>query len=473
METELPHRAAAGAGSEVEGEQFRQWRHHEGPDAALLSRLIWLERACLALVGLIAGVILAAWIVPPLGHVLFSSWTLMKANTALLLLLSSASLALSQGRSDARRLTLSRWIGLAVFLASAAVLLEYAVSISLGVDTWLAADAGSLQPGRMSPQTAFALALLGVAAIFIRTKKRPAAHVVDGVVFTLCPLAMIVVSGYAFGVLHLFGVSEETRTSPHTLLCLMLLSFVVFARRTENGFLSILAGTGIGSKIARIACPLALVVPFLLEAGRFGIVRLRWLTPAYSTALVTASAGVMGFALILLLAWRIDGLEEKIRDLSLRDDLTGLYNRRGFFLFGEREFALSARSQVPFSVLFIDLDGLKSINDKLGHEAGSTFLREMAALLRKSFRDSDILARIGGDEFVVAGTLGASGVTQAALRLERAAADRNAAVGNAYPLEFSIGYAISDMERGEGLEELLGRADSAMYARKREKKMAR
>jgi diguanylate cyclase (GGDEF)-like protein len=177
----------------------------------------------------------------------------------------------------------------------------------------------------------------------------------------------------------------------------------------------------------------------------------------------------MGLALVLALAWRIDSLEEKIRHLSLRDDLTGLYNRRGFFLFAEREYRLANRSEVPFSVLFIDLDGLKRVNDRLGHEVGSTFLRETANLMKKTFRDSDILARIGGDEFVVAGTLGASGVTRAAQRLEEAAADRNASGDNVYPLGFSIGYAISDSQQPETLEELLNRADSEMYRRKRDK----
>jgi diguanylate cyclase (GGDEF)-like protein len=473
MGTQSPHPPVLEPAADVEETQARLWRHHEGPDPELLGRLVRVEWVCLGLVNFIAATILAAWIVPALGPLLFSSWTLMKANTALLLLLCAVSLSLSQPRATQTSLTASRWVGLAVLLMSAAVLAEYLFSVSLGVDTWLAADAAVAQPGRMSPQTSLALALLGVVLIFIRTARRPAAHVVDAVIFALCPLVMTIVSGYVFGVLHLFGVSQNTRTSPQTLLCLMLLSFAVFTRRTGNGFLSILAGRGIGSRIARIASPLALVVPFLLEAGRFGVVRLHIMTAEYSTALVTASAGVMGFGLILALAWRIDGLEERIRDLSLRDDLTGLYNRRGFFLFAEREFALSARSQVPFSVLFIDLDGLKRVNDRLGHDAGSTFLREMASLLRKSFRDTDILARIGGDEFVVAGVLGASGVTQAALRLEKAAAERNGAPGNAYPLEFSMGHAISTPDRLETLEELLNRADSAMYARKREKKMAR
>jgi len=451
----------------------RLWRHLEGPDPAWLARLGVLERVCLTLVVLVAGTILAAWLFPALDKLLFSGWGLMKANTALLLLLSAGSLALSQPQAPLSQQRVGQALALVVGLVAGAVLVEYVAGVSLGIDTLLAADAGSPRPGTMSPQTATAFVLLAVVMLFIRTHKQALVHLVDGFVFALCPLVLVIVSGYVFGVVHLFGLSASTRTSPHTLFCLMLLSFLVFARRAEFGVFSILVGSGIGSRIARLAAPLALVIPFVLEAGRLAVAHTGLMSAAYATALMTALAGVMGFALILVLAWRIDGLERRIRELSLRDDLTGLYNRRGFFMFAEREFKLANRSQVPFCVLFIDLDGLKQVNDRLGHDAGSEFLREMAALLTRSFRDSDIVARIGGDEFVVAGVLGATGVAQASLRLERAAAERNAREGHAYLLSFSLGHVVSDLDRPQTLEELLNGADSAMYARKRDKKMAR
>ena len=451
----------------------RLWRHLEGPDPAWLARLAGLERVSLTLVFLVAGIILAAWLFPALDKLLFPGWALMKANTALLLLLSAASLVLSQPQASIRGQRASQALALVGGLVAAAVLVEYLAGVSLGIDTLLAADAGSPRPGTMSPQTAIAFVLLAAIMLFIRADKRPLVHVVDGLVFALCPLVLVIVSGYLFGVVHLFGLSASTRTSPHTLFCLMLLSFLVFARRAEFGIFSILVGSGIGSRMARLASPLALVVPFLLEAGRLATAHSGLMSAAYATALVTALAGVMGFALILVLAWRMDTLERRIRELSLRDDLTGLYNRRGFFMFAEREFKLANRSKVPFCVLFIDLDGLKQVNDRLGHDAGSEFLREVASLLKRSFRESDIVARIGGDEFVVAGVLGAAGVVQATLRLERAAAERNAQEGQAYPLSFSLGHVVSDLDRPQTLEELLNRADSAMYARKRDKKMAR
>jgi len=217
------------------------------------------------------------------------------------------------------------------------------------------------------------------------------------------------------------------------------------------------------------------VIPFALETAKFGIVQTRLISPEYSTALVTVLAGVMGFAIVLLLAWRIDSLEQEIRDLSLRDDLTRLYNRRGFMMLADRELRLARRSEVPFSVLFIDLDNLKQINDTFGHEVGSEFLREMAALLRQCFRESDILGRIGGDEFVVAGAITEEGVSHASRRLELTAAERNANPGRHYSIGFSLGHATALVGESSpaSLDDLLNLADSAMYAIKRNKKLAR
>lgn len=325
----------------------------------------------------------------------------------------------------------------------------------------------------MAPQTASAFLLLGIILIFIRVRNRAASLAIDFLVSILCSLEMIVVSGYVYGVMHLFGVSPSTRTSPHTLLVLILLSFVAFSRRAETGFYSVFIGAGIGGKIARVAAPLSLGVPFALETARFGIARIGILSPQYATALITALASIAGFAIILSLAWRNDSLEQEIRELSLRDDLTRLYNRRGFFLIAEQQLRMAQRAQAPFSVLFLDLDGLKQVNDRLGHETGSDFLREIAALILKCFRESDVAGRIGGDEFVVAGVASEAGMAQASQHLRQATTDRNAQPGHECTLEFSVGIASWSENRPESLEELVKRADEAMYLAKRAKRQSR
>jgi two-component system cell cycle response regulator len=94
-------------------------------------------------------------------------------------------------------------------------------------------------------------------------------------------------------------------------------------------------------------------------------------------------------------------LQDELRSLALIDDLTGLYNRRGFFTLAEHHLKLAERMHKKFYLIFSDIDNLKKINDDFGHLQGDLFLKKAAEILCYSFRDSDIIARIGGDEFVV------------------------------------------------------------------------
>ncbi len=94
-------------------------------------------------------------------------------------------------------------------------------------------------------------------------------------------------------------------------------------------------------------------------------------------------------------------LEQEIRSLALTDELTGLYNRRGFTLLAEQEMKLAYRFKRSVLLFFGDVDDLKTINDTLGHANGDLALKEVAAILREIFREADIPARFGGDEFVV------------------------------------------------------------------------
>ena len=113
------------------------------------------------------------------------------------------------------------------------------------------------------------------------------------------------------------------------------------------------------------------------------------------------------------------------------------------------------------------------INDTLGHSVGSALLRDMADLLTTTFRDTETIGRIGGDEFIIAGAMNETGVRLATGRLERAAAHWNLEIGRAYPLSFSLGHVTADGGRQGSLEELMSKADAAMYIAKRSKKLKR
>jgi diguanylate cyclase (GGDEF)-like protein len=442
------------------------------PDPALLERLASLEIVCVAIVELIAVVVLAAWFVPALDHWLPQGWQLMKGETAVAALLSALSLQLSRPGHSKWMRRLSLLLAALITLLTALILIEYAPHFALDMDKLLPFNrvSPSLTPGRMAPQTAAGFALLGISILLIRERNRFLVPLADLLVFCLVLLVLVLVSGYIFGALRLLGLSATILTSPPTLLCLVLLTVAVLHRRAENGVFSVLLERGIGSRIARTLAPILLAIPFLREAARAHFIDTARMPPHYTTAILASVAAMLSFALVLALAWYIKSMETKIHDLSLRDELTGLYNLRGFHLLAEQSQRLAQRANLPFSVLYIDLDNLKEINDSLGHRAGSAFLAETGEILKANFRETDVLGRIGGDEFAVAGQFSTMGIASAAERLEAASALRNREAGRQLPLSFSVGYVTSGEKPDESLKDLLAGADEAMYRNKRDKK---
>jgi two-component system cell cycle response regulator len=158
---------------------------------------------------------------------------------------------------------------------------------------------------------------------------------------------------------------------------------------------------------------------------------------------------------------------------SLTDDLTGLNNRRGFLVNGEQQLALARRNQQPIAVLFVDLDDFKRVNDKFGHAEGDRALIETANVMKRSMRDSDVKARIGGDEFVgLAINASEQSVSPIRTRLENALKAINRERQLPYDLTFSVGIFHCPAEDESSVEQLLARADALMYEDKRRKQAA-
>ena len=160
--------------------------------------------------------------------------------------------------------------------------------------------------------------------------------------------------------------------------------------------------------------------------------------------------------------------ESELRAAALRDDLTGLYNRRGFALLAERRLMESRRSGAPQALVFADIDDFKAVNDAYGHDAGDRALILAARALTATFREADIVARIGGDEFAVVADLGSADHDVAALtaRLERQIARLLADSDLGFDLALTLGVSYSRSPRAISLDELLRRADEFMYQRK-------
>jgi diguanylate cyclase (GGDEF)-like protein len=159
---------------------------------------------------------------------------------------------------------------------------------------------------------------------------------------------------------------------------------------------------------------------------------------------------------------------EMLQNLSLIDELTQIKNRRGFFELAAQALKVAHREQYPLGLFFMDVNGLKRINDTLGHLAGDQALRDAAEVLRHTFRDSDIVARIGGDEFVaLAHVHGQQDMVALGRRLRQHLREFNDLKRRPYPLDFSIGMTVVDAGAEQDLQSLLAKADAAMYREKR------
>jgi diguanylate cyclase (GGDEF)-like protein/PAS domain S-box-containing protein len=164
--------------------------------------------------------------------------------------------------------------------------------------------------------------------------------------------------------------------------------------------------------------------------------------------------------------------EQALRSLTIVDDLTKLYNRRGFLTLAERHLKLAVRKKSGVYLLFADLDGLKIINDTYGHLEGDRALVDAADILRSSFRSADIIARLGGDEFTVFPIEAADGTAQILLgRLDDHLQRHNEANrSRGYRLTFSVGIARFEPDSSWTIDQLLEHADKALYQQKRSRR---
>jgi diguanylate cyclase (GGDEF)-like protein len=190
---------------------------------------------------------------------------------------------------------------------------------------------------------------------------------------------------------------------------------------------------------------------------------------------------VMTFLIVALLGLSyyvinrdFDRQEQKkklLRELSLTDDLTGLYNRRGFLALANQQLKQVHRANKSLMLLYADMDGLKQINDRYGHEEGSKAIVKVAEILNHTFRESDIIARLGGDEFaIMVVDANDDSLEFLAARMQSALKEYNAQRFSPYDLSMSIG--ATKFERGCSIEDLITRADEAMYRNKRNRRRA-
>ena len=443
------------------------------PDPALLQGLAVVQQATLGVVALTAIIAFAGWLFPSFAAHLPGFATRMSVPMALTVLLCALSLALSESNSHLSLPIAARYVAGQAGILAILILLESIYRMFPAVDGLLMADRAPGNTGGIPVHSPAAFVLLSISMMLVTARSVLVRRIADGLIPVMCLVTLVLLSENIFGALGLVRLSADNMISPLLLGCLVVLTWVVAMRQTEHGVWSIFVGAGIGSRIARGFAPILLLIPFLIEVLRTHIAPMDLVPAQYGAAILTSLAAGLSMLLLLILVWRINSMEKEIHDLTLRDELTGLYNMRGFYLLGEQTLRLAQRAELPFSVLFIDLDGLKKINDDLGHNVGSAYLAETGELVMACFRETDVKGRFGGDEFVVAGQFSMVGIELAASRLKNSAAENNQKNPKKYPLSLSVGWVTLDHPSNESLKELVRRADEMMYQEKRRKKIAR
>ena len=435
---------------------------HE-PSHNLLHSVFFIEQICLITSAQIALLNVLSNLFTPIEYYLPTTLLHMRATSASAALCASIALfLLESGRSEQVRHA-GQFLGAITGIIAIVALWQDALNSGPPG----AADHLGLHIGHLflAPCAFF---FLGLVILFLRSRDSLPSHIADGLTSLLSFTVLVLLSECIYGLLKIPGSSVIGPIKIPTLACLALLTFTAILRRAESGIFSFLLAGGIDGQFARILAPLLLSLPILREISRSRLLDSHLVPARYATAILSSFATLISFVLLFALSRLVLRMQSEVQQLNLRDELTGLYNFRGFNLFAEQAYRLAARSQQPFGILFLDLDNLKVINDTLGHSAGSVFLIETAKLLNSTFRETDVIGRLGGDEFVIAGSFEPHEITVAIQRLRSAAAARNVMDGQSISL--SLGYASNDHGPAESLKVIVARADKAMYKEKREKK---
>jgi diguanylate cyclase (GGDEF)-like protein len=378
-------------------------------------------------------------------------------------LLCALSLSSSEPKRPGRVLGYARRFANLLLAAAVVYLVVHALHGTAGLDGLFNAGRAAVTPGRVSA----AFAVLAITVIVIQSSNSILNRIADGLVCLLCLLVAILLSDFVFAASHLIDGPSPALVSPLTLACLTLLTTVVVLSQAGHGIFAIFLGVGIGSKLARILAPILIALPFLREVIVARLSTASTLSSYTVPAILTSVSALFLVGVLLFFTWRISRMENEIHDLILRDELTRLYNFRGFHLLAEHALRLAQRSNLPFSVLFIDFENLKQINAELGSNATAAYLVEAGEVIRTTFRESDIKGRIGGEEFAVAGQFDHVGISVAALRLEAASAARTDG-GRRPSMKFSMGHVTSEKNSQESLKDLLARADKVRFQERRQ-----
>jgi diguanylate cyclase (GGDEF)-like protein len=453
-----------------------------------LARLrLYCNAACIGTIA-VACVVLCGWILG-IGSIKsgFLNSVTVKANTAIGMILLGTSLWLLLPDPPRRA---RRYVGLILAALAASIgtvtVIEYIFGVNLGIDQlFFREDVGTLTtyaPGRMSPITAITFMALGLALLLLDWEPRPGRRPAQMLSLWGALVAVMSLSGYINNATAIYRVFSYTQIAVCTAMVLLVMSMAIFFARPRAGIAGDITGRYVGSAMARKFLPAVIVVPLFAAWLRMRGQRAGWFGTELGLSLNVALNVVSLSILVWLNARQLNRSEEALEevreaknvlyDSSLKDELTSLYNRRGFLTFAEEHIKLACSGRRELLVVFADVDGLKAINDGYGHLEGDRALKKAAEVLLAVFRDTDLVARLGGDEFaVLALDCSRAGLVRINAHFEKLLRAVNN-LDQPWKLSISVGTVHVDSEHPLSINDLLTEADKVMYERKRSKVLA-
>ncbi|MEZ5323409.1 MAG: GGDEF domain-containing protein [Microthrixaceae bacterium] len=363
----------------------------------------------------------------------------------------------------------------AVGLLSIATLVEYVAAVDLGIDHWFAAmfGHGDLST-RPSPHSAVTLMVLS-AWVLSCTVDRRSARI--GRSIAACASAFLIYQagmGLILGVNYLAGIRDATGMAPVAFVMLSLL-FGAMLSLPSGPLGDLLRSEGPGGRLLRTMVPAAVITVLTATAIADALADRDVIDGTDALYLVSGLTCVLLVGQLIWMAITSHHefedrlrLEDQLEKLALTDGQTGVMNRRAFEQALTRQLAVAARHpDYPVTVVLVDLDGLKRVNDSLGHSAGDVFIVGVADAMVGLSRTSDCVARIGGDEFaLMLPSTTATGGFLVAQRLVDAVAGL-ALEGHGMTIGCSVSAGVASSIEGYLLaEDLLAAADWAMYRAK-------
>jgi diguanylate cyclase (GGDEF)-like protein len=409
----------------------------------------------------------------------------MKPMTAVALLFCAASLWLLLDGGVARGRRLAGYVCAAVpVLLGAAVLSEYLFGWRLGIDQLLFGHLirhealinheAVTKYGRPAPMTAVNLILTGLALLSLDLRSRRGWNAAELLAVPTALIAATSVIGYIYTIPEFYGPASAAKMALNTSICFLLLAGGVMIARPRGRLASLATTDDPGGIMTRRLLPLAVALPILLGWARLAGVNAGLFSDRVGAWWLSAVTVLGLTVLITRVATQLSRyaaergiLEAELQRLASHDPLTGLLNRRQFNEEMTAAVATVNRHGHAYSLLNLDLDRMKRVNDELGHRAGDELLQAVAEIVRNRLRTTDRAARLGGDEFaVLLPDTDLEGAAVVAEGLRESIADRCPRSDDTFWTTVSIGVA-RFAGSGEGISEVMARADEAMYDSKR------